>query len=88
MRQNAVLCGNGLISIKSCTVAKIQTFIDSLYGAERQFQHYFSYIEVASAPIKVILEFFQPVLCTAFSPSHWLLSHTVIVETIDSDEGE
>ena len=31
-------------------------------------------------------EFFQPVICTMFFPSHWLLSHTFIVETKDSSD--
>ena len=32
------------------------------------------------------LEAFKPVLNTIFFPSHWLLSHTTIVETTDSSE--
>ena len=41
---------------------------------------------MASAPIHAFLEFFLPVLCTIFFPSHWLLSDITIVETINRDE--
>ena len=41
---------------------------------------------MVSAPIHAILEFFQPVLCTIFFPSHWLLSLITNVETTDSVE--
>ena len=41
---------------------------------------------VASAPIYAFLEFLKPVLRTIFFPSHWLLSHILIVETTDSGE--
>ena len=34
------------------------------------------------------LEFFEPVLCTIFFTSHWLLSHKTIVETMDRGERE
>ena len=61
--------------------------IDRLYGVKSYFQQYFSYITAASAPIHAFLEFFLPVLCTIFVPSHWLLSHVTIVETMDSVEG-
>ena len=47
------------------------------------FQHYFSYIMAASAPIHAFLEFFRPVLCTTFFPHHWLLSHITIAETMN-----
>ena len=47
-------------------------------------QHNFSYIIVASAAIHAFLEFFQPALQTILFPSHWLLSHITIVETIDT----
>ena len=40
----------------------------------------------ATAPIHAFLELFKPVLSTIFFPSHWLLSHITIVETIDSSE--
>ena len=39
-----------------------------------------------SACIHAFLEFFLPVLCTIFFPSHWLLSNITIVETTDSSE--
>ena len=54
----------------------------------RRFQQYFSYIPAASAPVHAFLEFFLPVLSTIFSPSHWLLSHITIVQTMDSSERE
>ena len=41
---------------------------------------------MASAPIHALMEFFSPVLCPTFYPSHWLLSHITIVETMDSGE--
>ena len=50
------------------------------------FQQNFSYIMAASAPIYAFLEFIEPVLCTIFFSSHWLLSHITIVETMDSSE--
>ena len=37
-----------------------------------------------SAPTHAFLEFFQQVFSTIFFPSHWLLSHITIVETMDS----
>ena len=40
----------------------------------------------ASAGIHDFLEFFLPVLRTIFFPSHWLLSHITIVETLDIGE--
>ena len=39
-----------------------------------------------SAPIHAFLEFFLPVFHTIYFPSHWLLSHTTIVEAIESAE--
>ena len=39
---------------------------------------------MASAPIHAFLKFFLPALCTVVFPSHWLLYHTTIVETISS----
>ena len=50
------------------------------------FQQFFSYIAAASAPIHAFLEFFEPVLCTIFFPSHRLFSHLKIVERMDSGE--
>ena len=41
---------------------------------------------VANAPFHAFLEFYQPVVSTIFIPSHWLLSHSTIVETTDSSE--
>ena len=41
---------------------------------------------MASASIQAFLEFLQPVLCTVFFQSHWLLSHITIVKTKDSGE--
>ena len=38
------------------------------------------------APIHFHLEFFLPVLHTVFSPSHWLLSHITMFETMDNGE--
>ena len=52
------------------------------------FQQYFSYIVAFSAPIHTFLEFFQQVLRTIFFPSHCLLSHITIVDTMDSSERE
>ena len=40
----------------------------------------------ASAPTHACLEFFSPVLCTIFFPSHWQLCHITIVETMDGSE--
>ena len=40
----------------------------------------------ASAPIHAILKLFLPVLSTILFPSHWLLSHITIGETMDSSE--
>ena len=45
-----------------------------------------SYTAVACAPIYAFLEFFKPVLCTMFFPSHWLVSHKTIFETMESGE--
>ena len=40
-----------------------------------------------SAPTHASPEFFLPVLCTIFFPSHWLLSHITSAETMDCCEG-
>ena len=51
------------------------------------FQHYFSYIEVASAPIHAFLGFFfKPELRKIFFPYHWLLTHKTTLLTIDSND--
>ena len=50
------------------------------------FQHYISYIAVASAPIHTFLEFFLLVLHAIFFASQSLLSHITIIETMDSRE--
>ena len=34
----------------------------------------------------LFLQFFLPILCAIFFPSHWLLSHITIVETMDNGE--
>ena len=39
---------------------------------------------VASAPVNAFLEYFLPVLRTVFCPSHWLLPHRTIAETMDN----
>ena len=44
------------------------------------------YRAAASAPIHAFLEFFNPVRRTIFFPSHWLLSHILIVKNTDSGE--
>ena len=41
---------------------------------------------VASAPIHAFPDFFYPVLCTIFFPSHWMFSHITIVKTTDIGE--
>ena len=41
---------------------------------------------MASAPVKAFLEFFLPVYHTILFPSHWLLSHIAITETMDRYE--
>ena len=48
----------------------------------------FEHLHMYSTPIHAFLEFFSPVglLRTTFFPSHWLLSHKTIVETINSGE--
>ena len=51
-----------------------------------RFHQYFSYIAVACAPMHAFLEFLQPVLSRILFPSHWMLSHITIVETMDSSE--
>ena len=53
---------------------------------KRCFQHYFSYIMAPSAPVNAFLELLLPLLRTIFFPSHWLLSHITIVETMVSHE--
>ena len=50
------------------------------------FSTYFSYITAASTPTHAFLEFFLPVLCKIFFPSHRLLSHITIIKTMDSSE--
>ena len=40
----------------------------------------------ASAPICAFLEFFEPVLRTIFSTSHWLVSLMTVVETTENGE--
>ena len=47
---------------------------------------YFSYIAATSAPTYAFLEFSLPLLSTIFFPSHWLLYHITIAETMDSGE--
>ena len=55
-------------------------------GLYRHFQQYVSNIVSASAPIDAFLEFLKLVLSTILFPSHKLLSHITIVETMDSGE--
>ena len=45
---------------------------------------YFNYIVAVSAPIHIFLEFFLLTLCAILFPSYWLLSHIIVVETMDS----
>ena len=49
------------------------------------FRQYLSYI-TAAVHLSMLFQFFQPVLCTIFFPSHWLLPHLTNVETTDSSE--
>ena len=46
------------------------------------FQHCFSYIVLAIAPVLMFLECLLPILCTEFFQSHWLLSLITFVERI------
>ena len=46
---------------------------------------HFIYNAAASAPIHAFLEFFSSVLSKIFFPSHWLLSHMNIFETMNSN---
>ena len=39
------------------------------------FMPFSTSFQAASAPIQDLPEFFLPILCTPFFPSHWLLSH-------------
>ena len=55
-----------------CSVMPLETF--------------FSYIVAASASNHAFLEFLLPLLSRVFFPSHWLLSHITIIETMDSDK--
>ena len=41
---------------------------------------------MASTPAQALLEFFLPVYHTILFPSHWLLSHITITETMDRCE--
>ena len=51
------------------------------------FSTLFSYIVAASPPIHAFLEFFFNRHSAQYSfPSHWLLPHITIVETMDSGE--
>ena len=50
------------------------------------FEHHFSYITAASAPIHAFQEFLLLVLRKIFFPSHWLLSHLTIAETVVGGE--
>ena len=57
----------------------------------RVFNAVFNSISVISRwPVHLSMlswsSFFQPVLCTRFFPSHWMLSQITIVETTDSGE--
>ena len=53
-----------------------------MIGVQCCFEHRFIYILAATAPIHAFLK----VLSTIFFPSHWMLSHITIVETMDSSE--
>ena len=60
--------------------------VNCIGGVKRRFQHHFGFIAAVGALTDTFLEFLLLVLLAIFFPSHWLLSHITMDDTVDSSE--